>query len=998
MLPCLEISSGLVVCPSERLAADLPRCEPRTHGSKPRHPNASALAMVSVLCFALSGCIADVVTRSPVQGLVASTTSVNLGNVLVGNSASASVSLRNGNPTPVNITALSMTGTSFSIAGQNTLPISVAPGGTFGLNVVFNPAAAGPATGQLSITIDDSSSPTLVVLTGIGAAQPTVVLSALTCNTSAFTGAGANSCTVTLSSAAQTGGFNVSLSSNDAAVTTPASVTVSSGATTAAFTASVSAVSSTQAVKLTANAGGTSESFALQLNAAVPTLNLGSTSLAFGSVTVNHAVTETVTVNSTGTAPVTITAAAVSGAGFTLAQKSFPLSLYPGQSATLGVEFDPSAAGASSGQLTLSSNTSSGGTSVVALNGTGVAQAPPATQLSGFTCNTASFTGSGTDTCTVTLTESAPTSGFTVGLSSSNAAVTPPASITVNANATSAQFSTTVSPVSSAETVQLTASAGSITRTVALDLHAAVSTLSLSTSSLPFGSVQVNHAVTETVTLNSTGTAPVTITAAAVSGTGFTLLQETFPLSLNPGQSATLTLVFDPSAAGVANGQLTLSSNSSSGGTTVVTLSGAGTAPGSFSYTGSPLEATLIPPHPTTPISPDFFGMTIHHTDTPFPAFPVSTFRFWDVASWSTVEPSSGQFDWSHMDTSITIGQKNGISDYIFTFGSVPTWASTNPSAPCVEGDGVGTCAPPDMAAFDSFASAVVQRYCGKIKYYETWNEPNNPSYWSGTNDQLLTVAQHLYQVAKDPANCGCSNGVCSPNGGANPNQVILPPISRITAANLTWLDSYLGDAGPTYPYADVAAFHGYLTTNPEAIAGQVQSLNQTLAQHGLANLPLWNTEASWGNLTSVDQDQASWLMRYHAALATTNVSRFVWYAYDNCGWGTLWEASWCSSPQMPTNQLTDPGQAYAVMESWLSGAELAECQEYENGLWACELSRSGGYVSWMLWSSTGADIAVPIPASSGFADYRDWQNNVDALPSQLTVDEMPVLIETQGN
>jgi hypothetical protein len=412
------------------------------------------------------------------------------------------------------------------------------------------------------------------------------------------------------------------------------------------------------------------------------------------------------------------------------------------------------------------------------------------------------------------------------------------------------------------------------------------------------------------------------------------------------------------------------------------------TSPGPFKYTGSPVLSTLVPPNPATALSSELFGMTIHRTSTPFPTFPISTFRFWDVDPWQAVEPSSGQLVWTSMDTMLAQAKANGVSDFIYTFGDVPAWASTNPSEACTGGYGPGTCAPPDMAAFDNFATQLVQRYCGIIKYYETWNEPNNPQYWSGTNAQLLTVAQHLYQIAKDPANC-------APNGGANPNQVLTPSISGVSSYSLSWLDSYLAAAGPQYPYADIASFHGYgSATDPEEIVTQVQSLNQTLAKHGLSSLPLWNTEASWGKIALVGQQQASWLMRYHMALATTGVSRFIWYAYDNCLWGTLWEGSNCPTPQMPVGSVTEAGKAYAVIETWLSGAVLPSCQVYDNGLWICELQRAGGYEAWMLWSSTGTGISVPIPADSVLTIYRDWQNNVDTLPAELTVDEMPVLLE----
>ena len=48
-------------------------------------------------------------------------------------------------------------------------------------------------------------------------------------------------------------------------------------------------------------------------------------------------------------------------------------------------------------------------------------------------------------------------------------------------------------------------------------------------------------------------------------------------MTLNPNQTATLQVQFDPSAAGPAAGQLTVTSNSTTGATTLVSLSGNGT-------------------------------------------------------------------------------------------------------------------------------------------------------------------------------------------------------------------------------------------------------------------------------------------------------------------------------------------------------------------------------------------------------------------------------------
>ena len=65
-------------------------------------------------------------------------------------------------------------------------------------------------------------------------------------------------------------------------------------------------------------------------------------------------------------------------------------------------------------------------------------------------------------------------------LTSSNAAVTVPATVVVPANASSAGFTATVSSVTTAQAVTLTASAGSVSKSFALQLNAAVPTLTIS--------------------------------------------------------------------------------------------------------------------------------------------------------------------------------------------------------------------------------------------------------------------------------------------------------------------------------------------------------------------------------------------------------------------------------------------------------------------------------------------------------------------------------------
>lgn len=200
-------------------------------------------------------------------------------------------------------------------------------------------------------------------------------LSSLTCSSGSLTGAGSDACAVSLTAAAGTGGLAVNLTSNNPAVTVPSSVTVAAGATSASFTASVSAVSTTQTATLTATAGGTAQTYAITLNAVSAALTLGATSVPFGDVNLNTMATQSVSLTSSGTAALTISAASVTGAGFSISGISFPVTLNPGQSATLNIGFDPTVAGAATGAVALTSNAAGGSTSTISVSGTGIAPA-----------------------------------------------------------------------------------------------------------------------------------------------------------------------------------------------------------------------------------------------------------------------------------------------------------------------------------------------------------------------------------------------------------------------------------------------------------------------------------------------------------------------------------------------------------------------------------------------------------------------------------------------
>lgn len=197
----------------------------------------------------------------------------------------------------------------------------------------------------------------------------------LTCSSASATGPASDACTVTTSvPTVSPTGQSIRLSSSNAAVAVPGSVTIPFGSSSTTFTANLSAVTTTQTATLTANGLIFSGSFQIKLNAYIPSMTLNATSIAFGEVTDGSTATQSIQISSSGTAPLTISGASISGKEFGEPSTSFPMTLNPGQSARLYVQFDPTTAGATTGTLTISSNATNGSSAVVQLSGTG--QAP----------------------------------------------------------------------------------------------------------------------------------------------------------------------------------------------------------------------------------------------------------------------------------------------------------------------------------------------------------------------------------------------------------------------------------------------------------------------------------------------------------------------------------------------------------------------------------------------------------------------------------------------
>ncbi|MGA2716829.1 MAG: hypothetical protein ABSG41_27385, partial [Bryobacteraceae bacterium] len=194
--------------------------------------------------------------------------------------------------------------------------------------------------------------------------------------------------------------------------------------------------------------------------------------------------------------------------------------------------------------------------------------------VSGIACSPTSLGQSAVSTCTVTLTQTAPTGGSSVTLGSNNTSLTVPASVTVAAGATTATFSATAAAsIASNQSATVTATLGSSSQTATISLLAPVLVSGVACSPTSLGQSAVS-----TCTVTLTQTAPTGGSSVALASNN-TLL--TVPASVTVTAGAT-TATFSATAAGsIASNQsatVTGTLGSSSQTATISLVSGVATA------------------------------------------------------------------------------------------------------------------------------------------------------------------------------------------------------------------------------------------------------------------------------------------------------------------------------------------------------------------------------------------------------------------------------------
>ena len=524
-----------------------------------------------------------------------SPSSLSFGNEPVGVvSSSQTITLSNTGNAALSITSLALAGANPSdFAQSNNCGASVAAGGNCTISVTFTPAASGSFTASVSVADNASGSPQTVALSGTGA-SPGVSLSPSSLSFgNEPVGVVSSSQTITLSN---TGNAALSITGLALAGANPSDFAQSNncGASVAAggnctisvtFTPAASG-SFTASVSVADNASGSPQTVALSGTGASPGVSLSPSSLSFGNEPVGVvSSSQTITLSNTGNAALSITGLALAGANPSdFAQSNnCGASVAAGGNCTISVTFTPAASGSFTASVSVADN-ASGSPQTVALSGTG---ASPGVSLSpsslsfgnepvGVVSSSQTITLSNTGNAALSITGLALAGANPSDFAQSNNCG---GSVAAGGNCT---ISVTFTPAASGSftaSVSVADNASGSPQTVALSGTGASPGVSLSPSSLAFGSIPIKSVSSlQTISLSNTGNAVLSITSLAIGGANssdFAETADTCGSSVVAGGSCTIGITFTPSLAGAETASITVTDNAG-GSPQTAALSGTG--------------------------------------------------------------------------------------------------------------------------------------------------------------------------------------------------------------------------------------------------------------------------------------------------------------------------------------------------------------------------------------------------------------------------------------
>ncbi|MBU6245103.1 MAG: OmpA family protein [Actinomycetales bacterium] len=272
--------------------------------------------------------------------------------------------------------------------------------------------------------------------------------------------------------------------------------------------------------------------------------------------------------------------------------------------------------------------------------------------------------------------------------------------------------------------------------------------------------------------------------------------------------------------------------------------------------------------------------------------------RLWDLGvTWKDVNPAPGSFTWTALDAQVAKAEASGAKAFL-VLGMTPAWAATNPSA----GDprwGAGTASPPrDINDWKAYVTAVVDRYGSRIAGYETWNEANLSTFWTGTPDQMADLTAAAYQIIK----------------AKQPDAIVtLPSVTlRLRPSMRRFVMPFLAALGSRGNPFDAFAIHSYPAGNlgpadrvNDIVYWQSTVVDQVGASSPVLDRLVFDTEVNYGlagpgptpGRAYSDAEGAALIQQTYLDSRSLGIDATFWYLYTAAPYSLLGVQLWQGSP-----------------------------------------------------------------------------------------------------
>lgn len=360
---------------------------------------------------------------------------------------------------------------------------------------------------------------------------------------------------------------------------------------------------------------------------------------------------------------------------------------------------------------------------------------------------------------------------------------------------------------------------------------------------------------------------------------------------------------------------------------------------------GTAPALAAVPSSSLRPVDAAFFGLhMVWPVRAPYiqnaPSVPYGAWRaLVPETHWFSLEPKKNEWRFDKLDLAMRLMESQGV-DVLLTLCGTPTWASSKPDLRGVYTPGED--APPkSLADWESYVRTVAERYRGRIRHYELWNEPavrevdGDKAHF--TARQLVELGQAAYRIIKE----------------VDPSARLTTPAMVGGEKGIARMDAYLAAGGSTC--TDIVSFHFYGL--PEQIPQYHAALVNMLRRHGLAHLPIWNTEfgyliedpttpnthpligGAFARVLPADEAAAR-LARSLIIAASLGIERFYWFMWDGRNMGLI-------SYQEKT--INAAGRAFGRVANWLTNRTVSTIQRIGNVAF-CQLAEDGRTVGHLVW------------------------------------------------